>query len=264
MGRESVSGDNATRGSDLKRSGAIGWVGSVCSFALAALVGLVPAAVYAQAVGIYDEYQGDMTGALQACTTAAYSTNNCNSAGTISGASCSGCGMAGTVPGTATCQATERSYISSRPGYCFSLVSTTAVAWVYPTTSCPTGTTFLGSGAGDCVSNALRDAASASASYAGFAGALDMGGAGVKVGAGATMGRINVRTGGSFWVEQDFAGGEGVPELTRYYNSVVLDDRAGMGFWMDAQPLQAPEFPDAWRGSSLASGRSSGQVRSRC
>lgn len=39
-----------------------------------------------------------------------------------------------------------------------------------------------------------------------------------------------MRTGGSFWTEQDFVGGEGVPSLTRFYNSVVLDDRAGMGF----------------------------------
>lgn len=196
-----------------------------------------PGVVFAQAVGAYDEYEGDQSGAQQSCIASKSSASDCN-AGFISGTSCGGCGMPGTVPGTASCQATEKVYVAAKPGYCFSLVSSTTTAWIYPTTPCAAGTTFLGSGTGDCVSTALRDSANASARYAGLGGGSDMAasGGGGASGAGTSLGRINVRTGGSFWLEQDFEGGDGVPGLTRYYNSVVLDDRAGIGFgWTHSQ-----------------------------
>ena len=199
---------------------------------------LIPGVASAQAVGANDEFSGDQQSALDSCMGLAYLINNCNTNGTIQGASCSGCGMAGTVPGTASCQATERAYTSSRPGYCFTLHATSATAFVYPTTPCPAGTTFLGSGTGDCASASLVGAADASARYAGRGGLSEMdvaGGVGTQ-GSFRTLGAINVRTGGAFWQEQDFEGGDGVPSLTRYYNSMVLDDRAGMGFgWTHSQ-----------------------------
>lgn len=177
----------------------------------------------AQFVNPTSELQSDQSEAQQSCSESVYTKPQCPEGGTLSGSTCGGCGWPGPTADTAYCKTTEKTYFGSRPGYCFTLLSQVTTGWVYPTTPCPSGTTFLGSGAGDCVSKDFKNETDATAKYAGF------GGAGTYAGKGRGA-VLNLRTGGAFWAENDFAGGEGVPSLTRYYNSTVLHDISGMGY----------------------------------
>lgn len=164
-------------------------------------------------------YSNDLQSALNQCLGSAYSINACNDGGFIDGASCSGCGMAGPIPGTASCQATERLYSANRPGYCFTLESTTALAFVYPTTACPSGTGFVGASSSDCEPQGLITRSNQYQKYVG-----------TPTDRNTCVGNpTNVITGGKVWAESDFVGGDDVPQFERFYNSLVLDDRVGLG-----------------------------------
>ncbi len=178
----------------------------------------------AQFVNPATEMQSDQGEAQQSCSDSVYSQPKCLEGGMISGSTCGGCGWPGPNSQTAYCKTTERTYIAADPGYCFTLISQVTTSWVYPTTPCPAGTTFMGSGAGDCVSRDFKNFTDGTAKFGGF------GGAGSFAGKGRNGALLNLRTGGAFWAESEFAGGEGVPEFTRYYNSTVLHDIAGIGY----------------------------------
>jgi RHS repeat-associated protein len=103
---------------------------------------------------------------------------------------------------------------------CTSLMQTTQVAFIYPTTACPTGMVFAGPNAGDCKPPVAIQISKDSEKSNGTS---------PKAAQCTTGNPCNAATGNKVQVEVDFAGGDGIPSFVRTYNLFITEDLDDIG-----------------------------------